>query len=79
MTKAPNKFTQIARNSARSVEIGGNNQVFAPIYGAPFVRALEGGRRYGDIASINDLVRLTYICHPFITAGLSPVSHVMCL
>ena len=59
--KAPNKFTQIARNSKRSVEIGGNNQVFAPIYGAPFVRDLEGGRRYGDIASFNDLVRLTYM------------------
>ena len=43
------------------VEIGGDNQVFAPIYGAPFVRDLEGGRRYGDIASFNDLVRLTYM------------------
>ena len=59
--KAPNKFTQIARNPERSVEIGGDNQVFAPIYGAPFVRDLEGGRRYGDIASFNDLVRLTYM------------------
>ena len=59
--KAPNKFTQIARNPERTVEIGGDNQVFAPIYGAPFVRDLEGGRRYGDIASFNDLVRLTYM------------------
>ena len=59
--KAPNKFTQIARNPERSVEIGEDNQVFAPIYGAPFVRDLEGGRRYGDIASFNDLVRLTYM------------------
>ena len=59
--KAPSKFTQIARNPERSVEIGGDNQVFAPIYGAPFVRDLEGGRRYGDIASFNDLVRLTYM------------------
>ncbi|MEL0056866.1 MAG: trimethylamine methyltransferase family protein [Alphaproteobacteria bacterium] len=59
--KAPNKFTQIARNPERSVEIGGDNQVFAPIYGAPFVRDLEGGRRYGDIASFNDLVRLTHM------------------
>ncbi len=59
--KAPSKFTQIARNPERSVEIGWDNQVFAPIYGAPFVRDLEGGRRYGDIASFNDLVRLTYM------------------
>ena len=58
---APKQFTQLARNPKRSVQIGGNNQVFAPIYGAPFVRDLEGGRRYGDIASFNDLVRLTYM------------------
>ena len=58
---APKQFTQLARNPKRSVQIGGNNQVFAPIYGAPFVRDLEGGRRYGDIVSFNDLVRLTYM------------------
>ena len=46
--KAPSEFIQLARNRERSVVIGGNNQVFAPIYGAPFVRDLEGGRRYGD-------------------------------
>jgi len=58
---APSEFTQLARNPERSVIIGGNNQVFAPIYGAPFVRDLEGGRRYGDIAAFEDLVRLTYM------------------
>ncbi|MBT5343713.1 MAG: trimethylamine methyltransferase, partial [Acidiferrobacteraceae bacterium] len=36
--KAPSQFTQLARNPARSVTIGGKHQVFAPIYGAPFVR-----------------------------------------
>jgi len=58
---APSEFTQLARNPERSVIIGGTNQVFAPIYGAPFVRDLEGGRRYGDIAAFQDLVRLTYM------------------
>ena len=43
---APAEFTQLSRNPERSVRIGGNNQVFAPIYGAPFVRDLDGGRRY---------------------------------
>ncbi|HFC05343.1 MAG TPA: trimethylamine methyltransferase, partial [Rhizobiales bacterium] len=46
---APKQFTQHARNPARSVEIGGNNTVFAPVYGPPFVRDLEGGRRYATI------------------------------
>lgn len=59
--KAPRKFTQLARNRDRSVEIGGASQVFAPVYGSPFVRDLEGGRRYGDLAAFEQLVKLTYM------------------
>ncbi len=61
--KAPSEFTQIARNPARSVTIGGSKQVFAPIYGAPFVRDLEGGRRYATMEDLHNLVKLTYM-HP---------------
>ncbi len=61
--KAPSQFTQVARNPERSVVIGGNNQVFAPIYGAPFVRDLEGGRRYGTFDDFEKLVKLAYL-HP---------------
>ena len=46
---APASFTQHARNPARSVEIGGGNTVFAPVYGPPFVRDLEGERRYATM------------------------------
>ncbi len=66
--KAPSEFQQLARNRDRSVTIGGNNQVFAPIYGAPFVRDLKGGRRYGDMAAFEDLVQLTYM-HPNLHHG----------
>ncbi|MFY0622611.1 MAG: trimethylamine methyltransferase family protein [Pelagimonas sp.] len=59
--KAPREFTQLARNPERSVVIGGQNQVFAPVYGSPFVRDLEGGRRYGDMESFEKLVKLTYM------------------
>ena len=38
---APKQFTQHARNPARSVEVGGNNTIFAPVYGPPFVRDLR--------------------------------------
>lgn len=65
---APAQFTQLARNRERSVVIGGNNQVFAPVYGAPFVRDLEGGRRYGDIESFRKLVKLSYM-HPNLHHG----------
>lgn len=62
-SKAPRQFTQLARNPEKSVVIGGDAQVFAPIYGAPFVRDLDRGRRYGDLNSFQDLVRLSYM-HP---------------
>ena len=47
--KAPSEFTQYARNPARSVEIGGNKTVFAPVYGPPFIRDLDNERRYATI------------------------------
>jgi len=65
---APSEFTQLARNPERSVRIGGQNQVFAPIYGAPFVRDLKGGRRYGDLEAFEKLVKLTY-AHPNLHHG----------
>ena len=75
---APAQFTQLARNRDRSVVIGGNNQVFAPIYGAPFVRDLHAGRRYGDIESFRKLVKLTTCIQTCIMAGLSRANHVTC-
>jgi trimethylamine--corrinoid protein Co-methyltransferase len=57
---APKTFTQHARNSARNVEIGGNATVFAPVYGPPFVRDLDHGRRYGTIEDFRNFVKLAY-------------------
>lgn len=58
---APAQFKQHARNPARSVEIGSGSTVFAPVYGPPFVRDLEKGRRYGSIEDFEKLVKLTYM------------------
>ena len=58
---APRTFTQHARNPARNVEIGGRNLVLAPVYGPPFVRDAEGGRRYATIADFRNFVRLGYM------------------
>jgi trimethylamine--corrinoid protein Co-methyltransferase len=55
---APAEFVQHSRNPARSVTIGGSNQVFAPIYGPPFVRDLVGGRRYGTLEDFDNLVKI---------------------
>ena len=51
----PRQFTQLARNPARSVEIGGDNVVLAPTYGSPFVRDLAGGRRYALTGRLPEL------------------------
>ena len=58
---APSEFTQYARNRDRSVVIGGNNTVFAPVYGPPFVRDLEGKRRYAEMNDFNNFVKLIYM------------------
>jgi trimethylamine--corrinoid protein Co-methyltransferase len=39
--------------------------VFAPAYGSPFVRDLDGGRRYGTIEDFRNFVKLTYVS-PFL-------------
>ncbi len=58
---APSKFTQHARNPERNVEIGGKTLVCAPVYGPPFVRDAEGGRRYATMDDFTKLVKLGYM------------------
>ncbi|MHA6267809.1 trimethylamine methyltransferase family protein [uncultured Aliiroseovarius sp.] len=58
---APSQFTQHARNPERSVEIGGNNLVLAPVYGPPFVRDAAGGRRYATMQDFRKFVKLGYM------------------
>jgi trimethylamine--corrinoid protein Co-methyltransferase len=58
---APSRFTQLARNPARNVEIGGNSLVLAPVYGPPFVRDRQGGRRYATMADFEMFVKLGYM------------------
>ena len=55
LKSAPSEFVQHARNPERSVTIGGGNTVFAPVYGPPFVRDLDKGRRYGTVCEPVDL------------------------
>ena len=57
---APSAFVQHARNPQRSLRIGGDSVAFAPAYGSPFVRDLEGGRRYGTLADFEAFVKLAY-------------------
>ncbi|MGD2060148.1 MAG: trimethylamine methyltransferase family protein, partial [Acidimicrobiia bacterium] len=66
---APTRYTQHARNPARSVEIGDPHMVLAPAYGSPFVRDLEAGRRYATIEDFRNFARLTYMSPQLHHAG----------
>jgi len=60
VSTAPAQYTQVARNPAHSVQMGGDATVFAPNYGSPFVYDLDQGRRYATLADFENLVKLTY-------------------
>ena len=55
---APRAFTQTGRNPEKSVTIGGRGLVLAPVYGPPFVRDFDGGRRYATMDDFRNFVRL---------------------
>jgi len=69
LASAPAEFSQVARNPARTVRIGGSAQVFAPVYGSPFVRDLERGRRYGTLEDLRQLIQLTHQLAPLHHSG----------
>ena len=58
---APREYVQHARNPERNVTIGGKNLVLAPVYGPPFVRDMERGRRYATIEDFRNFVKLAYV------------------
>jgi len=69
LANAPSQFTQHARNPERSVQFGGNAMVFAPVAGAPFVRDLDNGRRYGTLKDFQNLARLVQMSPALHHAG----------
>lgn len=61
VSKAPASFTQLARNPDRSVTIGGDSMVFAPVYGPPFVHDLRRGRREATLEDFQNFIKLAYL------------------
>ncbi|NMD07382.1 MAG: trimethylamine methyltransferase, partial [Phyllobacteriaceae bacterium] len=68
ISTVPPEFTLHARNPERTVRVGGKNQIFIPMYGAPYVRDLDGKRRYGSLEDLNNFHKL---------AQMSPSLHSM--
>src|SRR6516164_10050041 len=60
LVHAPERFVLHARNPARHLHVGDNVVNFGPVNGAPNIRDLESGRRYGDIAAFRNILKLTH-------------------
>jgi trimethylamine--corrinoid protein Co-methyltransferase len=58
---APRSFVQHARNPERTVTIGGDRIVFAPVYGPPFIRTIDEPRRYATIEDFRNFAKLAYL------------------
>jgi trimethylamine---corrinoid protein Co-methyltransferase len=59
LAHAPARFVLHARNPERDLHVGDNVVNFGPVTGAPNISDLEGGRRYGDIESFRNILKLT--------------------
>ncbi len=55
---APSRFTVHARNPEKSVEIGEDDFVFLPGYGAPFVMDAQGNRRQASMEDYDNFCKL---------------------
>jgi trimethylamine--corrinoid protein Co-methyltransferase len=56
----PERFVLHARNAERHLHVGDNVVNFGPVNGAPHIRDRDGGRRYGDIESFRNILKLTH-------------------
>ena len=65
---APSQYTLYARNPENTVTVGGQNTVVMPGGGPAFVRDLDGVRRPGTLADVENFARLSQ---------MSPEVHVM--
>ena len=61
VAKAPDHFTQLARNPDNNLVIGNDRTIFAPVYGPPYVQDLERGRRSATLEDFQNFVKLAYL------------------
>jgi trimethylamine---corrinoid protein Co-methyltransferase len=57
---APASFVLHARNPERHLHVGGDVVNFGPVTGAPHINDRERGRRYGDIESFRNILKLIH-------------------
>ena len=69
VAKTPATFDLQARNSKRSVVLGGDNVVTAPVYGPPFITDLERGRRGATIEDFTNFDKMAQAIDQIHCAG----------
>jgi trimethylamine--corrinoid protein Co-methyltransferase len=57
---APSEYKMHSRHPQHTIDIGGNNVIFTPAYGPPFVSDLDKGRRYATLEDFHNFVKLAY-------------------
>lgn len=58
LKKAPAQFTLHARNPENNLICGGENIIYMPGYGAPFIHEADGARRSSTMADYDNFVKL---------------------
>lgn len=62
ISSIPENITLHARNPANTVNLGGNQSIFVPMTGAPFIRDLENKRRWPTLKDLGDFHKLAHMC-----------------
>jgi trimethylamine--corrinoid protein Co-methyltransferase len=73
VAQAPGEFTLHARNPAHDLHIGGDSIAFAAVASAPYVSDLARGRRQGNRADFENLLRLSQSLNAIHLHGGYPV------
>ncbi len=73
IAQVPSEYEMHARNPERTVRVGGENSIFVPMYGAPYVRDFDGTRRYGTLEDLYNFHKLAYMA-----PALHSTSSIIC-
>ena len=73
ISSIPSEITLHARNPANNVTLGEGKSIFVPMTGAPFIRDLDGVRRRGTLADLNNFHKLAHV-----SPALHSTAHVIC-
>ncbi|WP_419904396.1 trimethylamine methyltransferase family protein [Kiloniella sp.] len=73
ISSIPSTIKLHARDPQKSVTLGEGKSIFVPMTGAPFIRDLEGKRRWGQLADLNNFHKLAHVA-----PALHSTAHVIC-